>query len=105
MLGAGKARFDPEQSRTFAGGWVDDAQHLQLYTRRDFELYALRSTMRHRWRAALASLERCEFDGHGPGCVSATLVDKLDRDPWNRRRERRLGEAVILLALLQLTIL
>jgi hypothetical protein len=51
MLGAGKARFDPEQSRTLAGGWVDDAQHLQLYTRRDIEPYALRWRSLRHWSA------------------------------------------------------
>ena len=47
MLGAGSTRFHAQQSGTLAGGRVD-AQHLQLYTRRDIEPYALRSATRHR---------------------------------------------------------
>ena len=46
MLGAGSTRFHAEQSGTLAGGRVD-AQHLQLYARRDIEPYALRSAARH----------------------------------------------------------
>ena len=47
MFGAGSTRSHAEQSGTLAGGWVN-AQHLQLYTRRDIEPYALRSATRHR---------------------------------------------------------
>jgi len=46
MLGAGSTRFHAEQSGTLAGGRVD-AEHLQLYARRDIEPYALRSAARH----------------------------------------------------------
>ena len=57
MLGAGSTRFHAEQSGTLAGGRVD-AQHLQLYTRRDIEPYALRSATRHRGSAANTTLNR-----------------------------------------------
>ena len=57
MLGAGSTRFHAEQSGTLAGGRVD-AQHLQLYARRDIEPYALRSATRHRGSAANTTLNR-----------------------------------------------
>src|SRR6516225_4141525 len=57
MLGAGSTRFHAEQSGTLAGGRVD-AQHLQLYARRDIEPYAFRSATRHRGSAANTTLNR-----------------------------------------------
>ena len=57
MLGAGSTRFHAEQSGTLAGGRVD-AQHLQLYARRDIEPYALRSAPRPRCSAANTALNR-----------------------------------------------
>ena len=57
MRGAGSTRFHAEQSGTLAGRWVD-AQHLQLYARRDIEPYPLRSATRHRGSAANTTLNR-----------------------------------------------
>jgi len=57
MLGAGGTRFHAEESGTLAGGRID-AQHLQLYARRDIEPYALRSATRYRGSAANTTLNR-----------------------------------------------
>jgi hypothetical protein len=57
MLGARSTRFHAEQSGTLAGGRVD-AQHLQLYTRRDIEPYTLRSATRQRGSPANTTLNR-----------------------------------------------